>query len=487
MSPAARTRLACLLAPATLALALAVGGGASPSEQAIDAATRVETGAAYELLVSLQEKHAGRWVGQDAHRDAPAFIADALRAAGASDVEIVTTPSGVGGYPALQNVFARVPGRDGSRAVVLGAHHDTVGGAPGAIDDGGAVAALVEVARVLASGEKPSCDIEFLVFDGEEAGLLGSKRWVADLGEEGRARIHAAAAVELVGWTEDSLVVHTLPYGFAWDSDGIAPAWIADSALAAAEAADVPIRYGDPLLWPWYQPTVRLLGLGTGSDAGAFSEHGIPACMIAGSSLTGFYSAYHTRNDAMEMVDSERLDEATRVTAALAVTLAERNADDTSRGLGDVYLLLGRRHLSHVWLVLLALSTLPAVWAAGRHLASEQGAAAASVLRTVAIATVFLTFLGSVAAIVCGVPLVLGAAFATTMRRRRSLVLLPALLPTLVQMMVLVTAGSAFGFEWRGDSREGLLLVVLAVTSIGVVVLVRLHKPPQQAPAPDVA
>jgi len=467
-----------------LALALVVGGSSPPSAAAVDAAKRVEPGAAYRLLDELQEKHAGRWVGRDAHRDAPAFIADALRTAGATDVEIVTTPSGVGGYPDLRNVFGRVAGEDASRAVVLGAHHDTVGGAPGAIDDGGAVAALVEVARVLASGAKPACDIEFLVFDGEEAGLLGSKRWVTDLGEAGRARVHAAAAVELVGWTEDSLVVHTLPYGFAWEADGIAPAWIADSALAAAEAAGVPMRYGDPLLWPWYQPTVRMLRLGTGSDAGAFSERGIPACMIAGSSLTGFYSAYHTRNDAMEMVDSERLDEATRVTAALAVTLAERNADDTSRALGDVYLLVGRRHLSHVWLVLLALATLPAVWAAGRHLESEQGIAAASVLRTAAIATVFLAFVGSVTAIVCGVPLVLGAAFATSMRRMRSLVLLPALLPTLVQAMVLVTAGSAFGFEWRGDSGEALLLVILAGTEIGAVVLVRLHKPPRQGTAP---
>jgi len=483
MTSARRTRLACLLPPAVLAIALAVSGAAAPSTASIDAARRVEQGAAYDFLTELQEKHAGRSVGQDAHRTAPVFIAAALRRAGAEDVEVQETPSDVGGYPDLHNVFGRVRGTDSSRAIVLAAHHDTVGGAPGAIDDGGAVAVLVEVARVLASGPAPACDVEFLVFDGEEAGLLGSKRWVDDLGDDGRARVQAAVAVELVGWTEDQLVVHTLPYGFAWDADGIAPAWIARDTLVAADAADVPLDYGDPLLWLWYQPTVRLLKFGTGSDAGAFSESGIPACMIAGSSLTGFYTAYHTGRDALDMVSADRLDDATRVTAALAVTLAEREPGAATRRLGDAYLVLERRSLSHIWLALLALSVLPAAWSASRLLVSEQGTEAAIMLRTLASATALLALLGSVVAIVCGVPLAVGAAWATTVARpRRGLVLLPAALPLLVQAMVAVTAASAFGFRWRGGTIEGVLLVLLAITGIGAVVLVRLHAPQRGRP-----
>ncbi len=476
-----RTRLASLLAPTALALGLALGPSPPPSDAARDAAGRVEDGAAHAFLTELQERHPGRWVGAEAHRAAPSFIADALRDAGAIDVKMVTAPSGTAGYPDTRNVFARIPGRNASRAVVLAAHHDTVGGAPGAIDDGGAVAVLVEVARVLSGGPQPPCDVEFLIFDGEEAGLLGSKRWVADLGPEGRDRVLATVAVELVGWTADDLVVHTLPYGFAWDAEGIAPAWVAQSALVAAEAADVPLRYGDPLLWLWYQPTVRLLGFGTGSDAGAYSEAGIPACMIAGSSLTSFYSAYHTSRDAIDRVSADRLDDATRVTAALAMTLGERASRGASRALGDAYLFVGSRSLSHLWLALLALSTLPVTWISARRLIAERGTEAAALLRALAAATALLGVLGNVAAIVCGVPLVVGTALATTIARPalRGLVLLPAVLPLLVQAMVLITASAAFGFRWRGGVIEGLLLVLMTVAGIGAIVLVRLHKPPR--------
>ena len=112
--------------------------------------------------------------------------------------------------------------------------HDTVPDAPGAIDDGGAVAAIVEAARALALGPPPACDIEVCIFDLEEKGLVGSKAYLSHRGAADRDAIRAALAVELVGWREDHLVLQTLPYGFAHTAAGVPPAWVPGAVRAAA-------------------------------------------------------------------------------------------------------------------------------------------------------------------------------------------------------------------------------------------------------------
>jgi len=82
----------------------------------------------------------------------------------------------------VRNVAARVHGTAGrSEAIALAAHYDTTraAAAPGAGDDGAAVAALLEVARVLAS-DPPRHDVIFLITDGEEMGLLGARAFVKE-------------------------------------------------------------------------------------------------------------------------------------------------------------------------------------------------------------------------------------------------------------------------------------------------------------------
>jgi len=80
----------------------------------------------------------------------------------------------------VQNVVARLPGRDSTRTVLLVAHYDSVPVAAGAADDGGGVATLLETARALAAGPRPRNDVAFLFTDGEELGLLGSRAFLHD-------------------------------------------------------------------------------------------------------------------------------------------------------------------------------------------------------------------------------------------------------------------------------------------------------------------
>jgi len=92
------------------------------------------------------------------------------------------------GETPLFNLAARIPGSgDAGEVVVLGAHldhlgfnHALSGGAmqvhPGADDNASGSGALLEIAQAFA-GTKPSRDLLFLWFTGEEKGLLGSQAY----------------------------------------------------------------------------------------------------------------------------------------------------------------------------------------------------------------------------------------------------------------------------------------------------------------------
>lgn len=79
------------------------------------------------------------------------------------------------------NIFAELPGRE-SRAgfVMAGAHLDSWVAGDGAADNGAGSAIVLESARILASvGVQPRRTIRFVLWSGEEQGLLGSGAYIA--------------------------------------------------------------------------------------------------------------------------------------------------------------------------------------------------------------------------------------------------------------------------------------------------------------------
>lgn len=79
----------------------------------------------------------------------------------------------------VDNVIARLPGTEPEeKAVVLGAHYDSVPTSPGASDNASAVAALLETARVLRDGPPLRRDVLFFFSDAEETGLHGAQAFV---------------------------------------------------------------------------------------------------------------------------------------------------------------------------------------------------------------------------------------------------------------------------------------------------------------------
>ncbi|HZN17293.1 MAG TPA: M20/M25/M40 family metallo-hydrolase [Micromonosporaceae bacterium] len=79
----------------------------------------------------------------------------------------------------VRNVVATLPGTASTGRVFLVAHHDSIQVGPGANDDGAGVAAILEVARVLATGPRPRNDVVFLLTDAEEICMCGAAAFLA--------------------------------------------------------------------------------------------------------------------------------------------------------------------------------------------------------------------------------------------------------------------------------------------------------------------
>ncbi len=138
--------------------------------------------------------------------DAGAAIARA-RSAVAVDVDAVSATR------TARNVIAELPGTDGARVVMAGAHQDSVPDGPGVNDNGSGVSALLALANRLAAGPRPRDTVRFGFWTAEELGLYGSRRYVSVLGRRERARLRAYLNFDMVA--SPNAVVQTYGSGAA--------------------------------------------------------------------------------------------------------------------------------------------------------------------------------------------------------------------------------------------------------------------------------
>lgn len=108
------------------------------------------------------------------------------------------------------NVIAELAGQPGVEDVyVVGAHLDSISFssgmqiAPGADDNGSGSACTLAIARALA-GKKPRGTIRFVLFGGEEEGLIGSKAFVKSLSPAERARIKGVLVMDMTAFRKNA-------------------------------------------------------------------------------------------------------------------------------------------------------------------------------------------------------------------------------------------------------------------------------------------
>ncbi len=103
---------------------------------------------------------------------------------------------------AWRNLIATIPENasadPGEERLVVGAHIDTVAGSPGADDNAGGVAAILEAARVLADAPL-GMSVDFVFFTNEEIGRIGSAAYARDARTAGQA-ITGMIAVDMIAY-----------------------------------------------------------------------------------------------------------------------------------------------------------------------------------------------------------------------------------------------------------------------------------------------
>jgi carboxypeptidase Q len=116
----------------------------------------------------------------DIAREQEEMLTRILNSGAAVRVKIEVVNEFTEGAVTSHNIVGEIPGsQHPEEVVVLGGHLDSWDLGAGSIDDGFGVAAVLGAARsIVASGVEPHRTIRFVLFTGEEQGLLGSRAYV---------------------------------------------------------------------------------------------------------------------------------------------------------------------------------------------------------------------------------------------------------------------------------------------------------------------
>ena len=203
--------------------------------------------------------------------------------------------------------------------VVIGAHYDSVAGSAGANDNATGVAALLEIARLLAQ-EKPARSVRFVAFVNEEPPFfytqaMGSRVYARRARERGE-NIVAMLALETIGYYADAKDSQRYPFPFSLFYPDTANfigfvGNLASRDLVRASVASFRSRATFPsegLAAPGWMEGVHW------SDHWSFWQEGYPAIMVTDTALFR-YAHYHASTDTPDKIDYDRL---ARVVAGLA-------------------------------------------------------------------------------------------------------------------------------------------------------------------------
>jgi aminopeptidase YwaD len=206
------------------------------------------------------------------------------------------------------NILGQMPGyKDAKELFVLAAHYDSVPDTPGADDNASAVAALLEIARVLIQTPLP---IIFSAFTLEEYGFIGAKNFI-DHDPKRKSQISGMISLEMLGFknTEpgsQSYPPYMDPLQYPDAGDFIAVVGNEPSAelaqtIAKGMAHSVPSLKVETLVVPGQGDNFTEVRL---SDHSPFWDVGIPAVMITD---TAFFRNpnYHQPSDTLETLDLE--------------------------------------------------------------------------------------------------------------------------------------------------------------------------------------
>jgi aminopeptidase N len=215
--------------------------------------------------------------------------------------------------PAMTNVVGVLRGTKpewAGQSVVVGAHYDHLGvGAdgtlhPGADDNASGVAVLLELARQMAASGPPPRTVVFVAFTGEEAGLLGSHRYVVAPSDWPVSKTIGMVNLDTVGRLGTSTIL-----------------------VLGASTAEEWIHIANGAGYVTGAPVKAVMNDPGGSDQKSFVDAGVPAVQL----FTGAHPDYHAAGDTADKVDGPGLVKVAAVAREFVAYLAERDRPLTSK------------------------------------------------------------------------------------------------------------------------------------------------------------
>lgn len=213
----------------------------------------------------------------------------------------------------VYNTIAEITGaKYPDEVVIVSAHLDSWDGpmSVGTTDNGTGSSVVLEAARLLAAANaRPDRTIRFVLWTGEEQGLLGSRGYVESLSEEERVKISAV-------FVDDG--------GTNYEG-GIPAADHMVDYLAAATAA-VNNQFYSETDGKWLnvniRPTGETIKTHGGSDHASFNKVGIPGFFWDEIGRAEYGYGWHTQNDQLDLAIPEYLQQSSACMAITAYNLA---------------------------------------------------------------------------------------------------------------------------------------------------------------------
>jgi carboxypeptidase Q len=210
-------------------------------------------------------------------------------------------PNKIGPPVEQENVVAEIRGYEKpDEAVILGAHLDSWDLGTGALDNGCNAALVIEAARALkATGLRPRRSIRFILFSGEEEGLLGSWAYV----RSHRAELDKIQAV------------------IVFDSGN---GRVTGYSMGGRRDFEASVREVLKPLNSW-ELNRFTADTQTGTDHFDFMIEGVPT-LVANQEEANYLPNYHAASDTLDKVDIRALKLHTAIAALTAWGLADRVA-----------------------------------------------------------------------------------------------------------------------------------------------------------------
>ena len=209
----------------------------------------------------------------------------------------IAIPNRIGGPIKSWNVVAEIRGSEKpDEFVILGAHLDSWELGTGALDNGCNAALVIDALRAIkASGLKPRRSMRFVLFSGEEEGLIGSRKYA----EAHRHELDNAAGVVIF----DSGTGKTTGFSTGGRKD------VASSALPLVTPLG---QFGADKLIPSAE---------SGTDHFDFMLEGVPT-FVADQDAANYLVNYHATSDTYDKVDFPQLKKHVAEAAVLSFALA---------------------------------------------------------------------------------------------------------------------------------------------------------------------